>query len=78
MTLPFNLINSLEERRFMSNHIESELQRIIAVSEQNGKISSEYAFKFFRILLTAAEAKELFEIIQDYRDYHVVHSKAAS
>ena len=62
----------------MSKNIESELKSIIAISEKNGKISSEYAFKFFRIFLTAAEAKELFEIIQDYRDYHVVHSKAAS
>ena len=62
----------------MSNYLESELQRIIAVSEENGKISSEYALKFFRIFLTAAEAKEILEIIQDYRCYHVVHSKAAS
>jgi len=62
----------------MSNYIVSELQRIIAITEKNGKISSEYAFKFFRIFLTAAEARELFEIIRDYRDYHVVHSKAAS
>lgn len=62
----------------MSNYIESELQRIIAITERNGKISSEYAFKFFRIFLTAAEAKEILEIIQNYRDYHVVHSRAAS
>ena len=62
----------------MSNYIETELQRIIAVSEKNGKISSEYAFKFFRIFLTAADAKEILEIIQNRRDYHVVHSKAAS
>ena len=62
----------------MSNYIETELQRIIAVSEENGKISSEYALKFFRIFLTAAEAKEILEIIQHYRGYHVVHSKAAS
>jgi hypothetical protein len=62
----------------MSNYIETELQRIIAVSEKNGKISSEYAFKFFRIFLTASEAKEMLEIIQNYRDYHVVHSQAAS
>ena len=62
----------------MSNYLESELQRIIAVSEENGKISSEYALKFFRIFLTAAEAKEILEIIQHYRGYHVVHSKAAS
>ena len=60
----------------MSNYIESELQRIIAVSEKNEKISSDYAFKFFRIFLTAAEAKEILEIIQRSRDYHVVHSKA--
>jgi hypothetical protein len=26
------------ERRFMANYLESELQRIIAVSEKNGKI----------------------------------------
>ena len=62
----------------MSNYIESELQRIIAISEKNGKISSEYESKFFRIFLTAAEAKEILEIIQHYRDYHVIHSKAAS
>jgi hypothetical protein len=62
----------------MSNYLESELQKIIAVSEKNAKISSEYAFKFFRIFLTAAEAKEILEIIQQYRGYHVVHSKAAS
>ena len=62
----------------MSNYIESELQRIIAVAEKNGKISSEYAFKFFRILLTAAEAKEILKIIHQYRDYHAVHSKASS
>ena len=62
----------------MSNYIESELQRIIAITERNGKISSEYAFKFFRIFLTAAEAKEILEIIQNCRDYHVVHSRAAS
>ena len=62
----------------MSNYLETELQKIIAVSEQNGKISSEYAFKFFRIFVTAAEAKEILEIIQDYRCYHVVHSPAAS
>ena len=62
----------------MSNYIETELQRIIAVSEQNGKISSEYGYKFFRIFLTASEAKEMLEIIQIYRDYHVVHSPAAS
>jgi alpha-amylase/alpha-mannosidase (GH57 family) len=66
----------MEERRFMSNYIESELHRIIAVSERNEKISSDYAFKFFRIFLTAAEAKEILEIIQRSRDYHVVHSKA--
>jgi hypothetical protein len=62
----------------MSNHIESELQRIIAVSEKNGEISSEYAFKFFRIFLTAAEAKEILEIIQNHKDYDVVHPRAAS
>ena len=62
----------------MSKYIESELQSIIAIAEKNGKISSEYAFKFFRIFVTAAEAKEILEIIQDYRCYHVVHSKAAS
>lgn len=62
----------------MSNHIESELQRIIAVSEKNGEISSEYAFKFFRIFLTAAEAKEILEIIQNYKHYDVVHPRAAS
>jgi hypothetical protein len=62
----------------MANYLESELQRIIAVSEKNGKISSEYALKLFRIFLTAAEAKELLEIIQDDRDYHAVQSKAAS
>ena len=62
----------------MSNYLESELQKIIADTEENGKISSEYAFKFFRIFLTAAEAKEILEIIQNRRDYHVVHSKAAS
>jgi hypothetical protein len=59
-------------------YIESELQRIITISEKNGKISSEYAFKFFRIFLTASEAKEILEIIQQYRDYHAVHSKVAS
>lgn len=62
----------------MSKYIESELQRIIAVSEKNGKISSEYEFRFFRIFLTAAEAREILAIIQKYRDYHVVHSRAAS
>ena len=62
----------------MANYIESELQKIIAISEKNGKISSEYSFKFFRIFLTAAEAKELFEIIQNDRHYRVVHSKTAS
>lgn len=62
----------------MSNYIESELERIIAISEKNAKISSEYAFKFFRIFLTSAEAKEMLKIIQDYRGYHVVHSEAAS
>lgn len=62
----------------MANYIESELQRIIAVSEKNGKISSEYAFKLFRIFLTTAEAKELLEIIQNYRGYHAAQSKAAS
>jgi predicted RecB family nuclease len=62
----------------MPNYIESELQRIIAVSEKNGEISSEYAFKFFRIFLTAAEAKEILEIIQNYKDYDVVHPRAAS
>jgi len=62
----------------MSNYIESELQRIIAIAEKNGKISSEYTFNCFRIFLTAAEAKEILEIIQHYRDYHVVHSAAAS
>ena len=61
----------------MSKYIESELQRIIAVSERNEKISSDYAFKFFRIFLTAAEAKEILEIIEFYRDYHAIHSKAA-
>ena len=40
----------------MSKYIESELQSIIAIAEKNGKISSEYAFKFFRIFVTAAEA----------------------
>jgi hypothetical protein len=62
----------------MSKYIESELERIIAVSEKNGKISSEYALKFFRVFLTAAEAKEILEIIEFYRDYHVIHSRAAS
>jgi hypothetical protein len=62
----------------MPNYIESELQRIIAITEENEKISSEYALKFFRIFLTPAEAKEILEIIQNYRDYHVIHSKAAS
>ena len=62
----------------MSNYIESELQRIIAVSEKNGRISTEHAFRFFRIFLTAAEAKEILEIIQNYSDYHVVHFRAAS
>jgi hypothetical protein len=62
----------------MSNHLESELQKIIDVTEKNRKISSEYASKFFRIFLTAAEAKEILEIIQKYRGYHVVHTKAAS
>jgi len=52
----------------MPNYIESELQRIIAISEENEKISSEYALKFFRIFLTPAEAKEILEIIQNYRD----------
>ena len=50
----------------MSKNIESELKSIIAISEKNGKISTEYEFAFFRIFLTAAEAKELFEIIQNY------------
>ena len=63
----------------MSNYLESELQKIIADTEENGKISSEYGFKFFRIFLTAAEAKEILEIIQHYRGYHhAIHSKAAS
>ena len=62
----------------MSDYIESELQRIIAISEKNGKISSEYAFKLFRIFLTSSEAEQLLEIIEFYRDYHVVHAKAAS
>jgi hypothetical protein len=62
----------------MSNYIESELERIIDMAEKNGKISSEYAFNCFRIFLTAAEAKEILEIMQDYRGYHVVHSEAAS
>ena len=62
----------------MSNYLESELQRIIAISEKNRKISSEYGFKFFRIFLTAAEAKEILEIIQHYKGYHhAVRSKAA-
>ena len=62
----------------MSNYLETELQKIIAVSEKNGKISSEYGYKFFRIFLTASEAKEMLEIIQNHKDYHVVHSPAAS
>ena len=62
----------------MSNYLETELQKIIAVSEKNGKISSEYGYKFFRIFLTASEAKEMLEIIQNYKDYHIVHSPAAN
>ena len=62
----------------MSNYLETELQKIIAVSEKNGKISSEYGYKFFRIFLTVSEAKEMLEIIQNHKDYHVVHSPAAS
>jgi hypothetical protein len=78
-TADYYVIESLDltERRIMSNYIESELQRIIAIAERNEKISPEYAFRFFRIFLTAAEAKEILEIIQFYRDYHVVLSKAA-
>ena len=66
------------ERKFMSTYVESQLQEIIAVAEDNSKISSEYSFKFFKIFLTAAEAREILKIIKKHEDYDVVQATAAS
>jgi hypothetical protein len=62
----------------MSTYIESQLQEIIAVAEDTRKISSEYSFKFFKIFLTAAEAREILAIIQKREDYNVAKSTAVS
>jgi hypothetical protein len=63
----------------MSTYIESQLQQIIAFAEENRKISSEYSFKLFKIFLTAAEAREILEILTRRQDdYDVVHSTAAT
>ena len=59
----------------MSNYVESELQRIISVTKENEKISSEYAHKFFSVYLTAAEAKEILKIIENHKDHSVDHSR---
>jgi hypothetical protein len=52
----------------MSTYIQSELQRIIAVAQENEKISSEYAHKFFSVYLTASEAREILKIIESNKD----------
>ena len=62
----------------MSTYFEAELQRIIAVAEENEKISSEYANKFFRVFLTASEAKEILKIITNSKDYEVAQDKLPS
>lgn len=62
----------------MSTYIESQLQEIIALTEENIKISSEFSFKIFKVFLTAAEAREILEIIQKREDYDVVKSTVAS
>jgi hypothetical protein len=62
----------------MSKYFESELHRIIAITRENEKISSEYSQRFFRIFLTASEAKEILKIIETYKDYKVVPSRTAS
>ena len=62
----------------MANYFKSELQRIIAVTEENERISSEYSQRFFRIFLTAAEAKEILKIIESHKGCQLVQSRAAS
>ena len=62
----------------MSNYVETELQRIIELAEENAEISPEYTFKFFRIFLTASEARDILEIIQLYKEYHIVDSRVAN
>ena len=61
----------------MLSHFESELQRIVAVTKENEKISSEYSHKLFRIFLTATEAREILKIIKNHKDYEVVQSRIA-
>ncbi|MCG6947184.1 MAG: hypothetical protein LJE87_17765 [Deltaproteobacteria bacterium] len=62
----------------MSNYLETELQRIIEIAEENAEISSEYTFKFFRIFLTASEARDILEIIQNHKEYQFVQSRVAN
>ena len=61
----------------MSNYFESELQRIIADTEENEKISAEYSQRFFRIFLTVSEAREILKIIKNHRDQQIVQSTIA-
>ena len=62
----------------MSNYLETELQRIIEIAEENAEISSEYTFKCFRIFLTASEARDILEIIQNHKEYQFVQSRVAN
>ena len=55
----------------MSTYLESELQRIIAVTEQNEKIASEYRYRYFRIFLTAFEAKEILKLIERCKEHEL-------
>jgi hypothetical protein len=61
----------------MSNYFESELQRIIAATEENEKISAEYSQRFFRIFMTVSEAREILKIIKSHRDQQIVQSTIA-
>jgi hypothetical protein len=61
----------------MLTNIESELERIIAMAEENQKISSEYKYKFYRIFLTLSESREILKIIKNGKDCHMLQSEVA-